>query len=104
MANNTVMIHMDKARNLKYTFNTLLDIEDDFGKPINEITGSMTMKDARKLIYHGLKWEDKKVTEQSTGELIAEYIDNGGSFQELMDIVSKAFTKSLGTSVAPSKK
>jgi len=104
MANNTVMLEMDKARNLKYTFNTLIDIEEDFEKTIAEITGSMTMKDARTLLFHGLKWEDKKLTKEMTGNLISEYVENGGTFKELMETVGKAFTKALGNSAAPSTK
>lgn len=104
MANNTTLVEMDKARNLKYDFNTLIDLEDDFNKPIAEITGEMKMKDVRKMLFHGLKWEDKKLTEEQTGNLISTYIENGGTFQELMEVVGKAFTKSMGNSSAPSKK
>lgn len=104
MANNTIMIEMDKARNLKYTFNTLIELEEDFGKPIAEIGGAnMTMKDVRTLIYHGLKWEDKKLTPEKTGELISDYIDNDNSFQELIEVVGKAFTKAMGNSAVPKK-
>lgn len=103
MANNTIMIQMDKARNLKYTFNTLVELEEDFGKPIAEVGANMTMKDARTLIYHGLKWEDKNLTPDKTGELISNYIENGNSFQELFEEAGKAFTKAMGNSAVPTR-
>lgn len=103
MANNTVILKMDKERNLKFGFNTLIDIEEDFGKPIAEIGNNISLKDVRTLLYHGLKWEDKKLTKEKTGDLITGYVEGGNTLESLMEAVGKAFTKALGNSATPTK-
>lgn len=98
------MIEMDKARNVKYPFNELITLEELLGKPIAEIEKSISFKDIRILAFCGLKWEDKELTLEQTGELITEFTDNGGEMKALMDACGKALKQGMGANKTPSKK
>lgn len=99
----SIMIEMDKARNAKYPFNQLIELEELLGRPIAEIETSMAIKDIRTLVFCGLKWEDKDLTLEQTGELITEFTDKGGSVKDLMQTFGKALKQGMGATKTPSK-
>lgn len=98
----SIAITMDKARNAKYPFNQIIELEELLGKPIAEIEKSMAIKDIRTLVFCGLKWEDANLTMEDAGDLITDYTDNGGSMKELMETFGEALKKGMGAST-PSK-
>lgn len=61
-----------KTRHLRFTFNSLVAIEEALGRPISEIgnimSGSVSVKDIRALIWAGLIHEDKELTQEQVGE------------------------------------
>lgn len=102
MANNTVMINADKARNLKYTVNSLIGLEEATGKPVmnlmdnNEISFTLL----RQLLYFGLKWEDKELTLEKTGDVLDAAMENMG-MADIANAIGKAIQLSLGGTAAP---
>ena len=105
MARKTFVINADKARNLSFTINSLIEIEDYFDKPIGEVMNSMSelnFKTLRTLFYFGLKWEDKELTEVQAGEALEEAIGNMG-MNKVASTLAKAMTTSIGGSMPPSE-
>lgn len=105
MSRKTTLIQADKARNLSYPINTLIEIEDYFKKPIGDVINSMdeiSFRLLRTLLYFGLKWEDKTLTEQHTGEVMQIAIENIG-MQELAQLLAQAMTDCIGQSTPPSR-
>ena len=105
MARKTFVINADKARNLSFTINTLIEIEEYFSKPIGEVMDSMSelnFKTLRTLFYFGLKWEDKDLTEIQAGEALEEAINNM-TMNEVASTLARAMTVSIGASMPPSE-
>lgn len=100
----TVMINADKARNLKFGMNALIELEEMLGVSVTNLDISdFSMKDLRTFFYVGLKWEDKELTQEYAGEVIDSVIENEG-----MESLSKSLAKSIqlafgGKSSPPSK-
>lgn len=100
----TTVLMMDKARNLKFGFNALIELEDALGKPIAEIGDGFRMKDFRTVLFYGLKHEDSSLTLEEVGNLMDIYIEEN-SLEKLSTSLSEAFTKATGGKDAtPSKK
>lgn len=98
-------INLDKERHLKYGFNSLIELEEVMGRPLTDLDDGVAMSDLRAIIYVGLKWEDSELTEESTGDLIDEGIENNENGMEYIgEVVGKAVQKSLGQSAFPSDK
>lgn len=79
-----------KTRNLRYDFNALVALEDKLGVPISKIgevlTGSVSVKNLRTLIWAGLIHEDRGLTQKKVGEWI--------DFSMLSDVIVK-FTEAF---------
>lgn len=100
----TVMINADKARNLKFGMNTLVELEEMLGTPITELdTSSFSMKDLRTIYYVGLKWEDKELTQELAGDVIDAVIENEG-MEYLSNSLAKALESAFGGNSAPPSK
>jgi hypothetical protein len=82
-----VKISLDRERTLKFTLNTLVDVEERLGHSLSELGDKISIKTMRTLLHAGLKHEDKELTEEAVGELIS--LDNIGEVQ-------KALTAALG--------
>ena len=82
-----------KTRHLRYTFNALVALEDKLGVPISKIgdmlTGSVSVKNLRTLIWAGLIHEDGGLTPKKVGEWL--------DFSMLSDIIGK-FTEAFEAS------
>ena len=81
---------------LRFTINTLCDMADS-GIDVmhmNEIV--INVKTIRELFRFGLKHQNKKITQNQAGDLIDEFFDEGGNFEELVQEVMGALAKSLG--------
>ncbi|MBH0159885.1 hypothetical protein [Fictibacillus sp. 26RED30] len=99
----TVAIKADKARNLKFGTNSMVQAEEMLGKPITEFGDQVHLGDLRIILYVGLRWEDKELTLESTGDIMDEILENEG-----IDYLSKklgdAIQKAFGQKAVPSKK
>lgn len=94
MSNKIVTIEADKARNLKFTYNALITLQEDFGLEVDKIGDGMTFKDIRSFYYCGLKHEDKELTEEKVGDLLDDMIEKFGMEYvgtKLAEAVMKAF-------------
>lgn len=81
--NKGIEVELDKKRTIRYTLNSLIDLEERFGSitEVYEVLGeNISMKDLRFLLYVGLKHEDKELTEEEVGELI--------TFQDILNYVN----------------
>lgn len=93
-----ITIQADKARNLRYTFNSLMTLEENLDRPITEIGNNISFKDINVLVWAGLLHEDKDLTREQAGDIIDEVIENEG-LQSLIDKVSQALTNTFGNTV-----
>jgi hypothetical protein len=88
-----VSIEMDKARNLKFGINSLIELEKKINKPLTKLTGEgFALSDLRAILYIGLKWEDKSLTEEQTGEIMDSAIEKFG-----IEYISKKLEESMTT-------
>ena len=99
----TVMIQADKARNLKYGINQMVELEELLGKPVTNMDmENFSMKDLRAMVYVGLKWEDKKLTQEIAGDIMDTAIENDG-IESLSASIGKAMELAFNKVVPPSK-
>ncbi|MGH0775293.1 hypothetical protein ACQVSN_27075 [Bacillus mobilis] len=99
----TVAIKADKVRNLKFGMNSLIELEEILGKPLTSLAEGNTMADVRKMLFIGLKWEDKELTLTNTGDIIDIIIEESG-MDYLMAQVTKALDGSMSGSSFPQEK
>ncbi|MDA1509572.1 hypothetical protein ORN01_25005 [Bacillus cereus] len=83
-------ITLDKERTIKFTLNTLIEIEDVLGHSLAELGDKVTVRAMRTMLTAGLRHEDPEITESYVGELIT--MDN-------MSEVQDALGKAMGGSV-----
>ena len=99
----TVMIQADKARNLKYGINQMVELEELLGKPVTNMDmENFSMKDLRTMFYVALKWEDKKLTHETAGDIMDSVIENEG-IESLSANIGKAMELAFNKVVPPSK-
>jgi len=82
-----VTIMLDKERTLKFTLNTLIDVEDALGFSLASLGDNISIRVMRTLLTAGLRHEDKELTEEMVGEYIT--MDN-------MEDVQKALASAMG--------
>jgi hypothetical protein len=77
-----VTIMLDKERTLKFTLNTLIEVEDSLGFSLASLGDNISIRVMRTLLTAGLRHEDKELTEEVVGEYIT--MDNMGEVQEAL--------------------
>ena len=61
-----VEIEMDKKRHLKFGMNSMISLEKGSWKKFTMLgDGSFSLGDLRTILFIGLKWEDKSLTESA---------------------------------------
>jgi len=68
-----IILELDKTRQVKYTLSSICKLEKEYGsleKAFDLISQSSKMTDILKLLYFGLVWEDKTLTEEALGDMI----------------------------------
>ena len=64
----------EKRRSLRYTFNSLIALEEELGIPIANfdqiLSNAMSLKHVRALLWAGLLHEDKSLSPEEVGEWI----------------------------------
>ena len=86
----------DKEYELKFTINMLCEMSEQGFDVMNIGSMNINIRTIRDLFYYALKGGDKKITKAKAGDLMDAFIEEGGSFDELIDVVMEALGKSLG--------
>jgi len=84
------------AKRLRYDFNALADIEDKAGMSVNELFApkNMGFHAFRLILWAGLKWKDRGLTVERAGMIINDMLAEGYSFDDLAELITKAFEQS----------
>jgi hypothetical protein len=100
-----VAFEADKMRNLKYGMNAMIQLEKKLGKSLSSLANEeFKLEDLRAMLYIGLKWEDKELTEESVGDIMDEAIEKHG-MQYLSEKLGEALQGAFGMQNAiPSQK
>jgi len=94
--NKAVKIDADKERNLKFNYNALIMLEEEFGIDVNDMERNMKLSDVRKLIYCGLLHEESDLTLEQVGDIIDEMLEKHG-MEYVGQKIGEAFSKAFGT-------
>ena len=91
------MLHIkDKEYELKFPVNTLCMMAEDNIDVMNIENVPVNLKTIRDLFYYGLKYENKKITKNQAGDLMDDYLEDGGNIYDLFVEIMNALAKSLG--------
>ena len=91
------MLHIkDKEYELKFPVNTLCMMAEDDIDIMNIENVPVNLKTIRDLFYYGLKYENKKITKNQAGDLMDDYLEDGGNIYDLFVEIMNALGKSLG--------
>jgi hypothetical protein len=91
------MLHIkDKEYELKFPVNTLCMMAEDDIDVMNIENIPVNLKTIRDLFYYGLKYENKKITKNQAGDLMDDYLEDGGNIYDLFVEIMNALAKSLG--------
>lgn len=98
MVKNRVFVKVemnDEEYLLKYDFNSVADIEEYFRKGIGQILSEemMGFNTIRVFYWVGLRWKIKGLTIQKTGQILGEYLSNGGDLDYLVQKMQEALEK-----------
>ncbi len=91
-----IEIELDKPREIRFDFNAIADVELETGMGIGSLFSETNIgfNTFRVLLWAGLKHEDRSITKAKAGELIGNYLKNGGSWTELGDKIFEAIEAS----------
>jgi hypothetical protein len=93
----SVLIELDKPRNIRLTTNALVMAEELIGKPLPEMGQSMGIREVRIILWAGLLHEDRSLSPDDVGELM-DYQD----MEYVGEKVGKALQIAIGGSSVPS--
>lgn len=85
-----------KEYEIKFTINMLCQMTEQGIDVMNISSMRINMLTVRDLFYFGLKGADKKITKNQAGDLMDMFIEEGHTFDELIEMVMEALGKSLG--------
>lgn len=82
---------------LSYSINVLCEMKAD-GIDVMKLNEDMDFIQIRALFYYGLKrMHSKEIkTLEAAGDLMSDFLENGGDMELLGETISKALTHSLG--------
>ncbi|MBP2653355.1 MAG: hypothetical protein H6Q73_924 [Firmicutes bacterium] len=85
-----------KTRKLKFDYNALCEVEAKAGKSVIQLMSAdnLGFGAVRALLYGGLIWQDRGLTMDRLGQMLSEYMSNGGSLGDLMAKISEALNAS----------
>ena len=78
---------------LRYTVNSLCDLEEKAGMPIDRLMDRQ-FSATRLLLWAGLRWNYPKLTVWDAGELIAEHLQRGGTLEDVIDACAEGLRAS----------
>lgn len=110
MNNDTVIINLDRPRELKYTHSALKYIAAELGKDIEEVDKELNpanLEMMETLIYAGLKFDAKEHDEQLEKSQVADLLDYAPSivytFEKFFEAWKIAWGANEGNQTAPVK-
>lgn len=79
----------DKSYTLKFDYNSICDIEEYAGEPIQNFVSEnkIGLNQVRIIMWAGLKWKLAGITKQQVGFMLAKLMENG----QYQDVVKKMF-------------
>jgi len=89
MANKLIEIELDRKRFLETSINVIIKMEEELGRPLNELQENIKISDIRTILYCLLFSDDKKLTKEKVGELMDVAIEKHG-IQYLSDKLTEA--------------
>ena len=97
MMDGAILIN-DKLYYIKFNINIFCEMKAagfDIRKDFNE---DLDFTGLRTLFYFGLKKiHGAEITSyEDAGDLLSDYIENGGDLEKLSEVIAKAFAKSMG--------
>lgn len=108
MPKGIVTINLDRPRHIKFDFNSLADTEKVAGVGLGAIFAEdrIGFNMTRILLWGGLKWEDRRLTVERVGEMLQDYFQGGGSWEEITAKVLEAINACgiFGTQEDPESK
>lgn len=79
-----VSVELDKPRRLRFDINAISDAEEELGTGIGKALQMRAgIREIRALLWAGLKWEDRGLTLERTGYILQDYLNNGGSIDDV---------------------
>lgn len=104
MANKRIVtIEMDKERHIKFGINAMIELEQKLEKPLTSLgDGEVNMIDLRTMLFVGLKWEDKKLTEEAVGDIMDDSIEKHG-MEYISEKLGEAITGTFGQVATPTE-
>ena len=87
----SVLIELDKPRNIRLNTNALVKAEEILNRPISEFGAAFGIKEIRAMLWAGLLHEDKSITLETVGDLIDE-----AGFEYVTDKVGEAINIAMG--------
>lgn len=97
--NETVLRIKGQDYKLVYNINTLCTMTQGGIDILNMQDAKIDLIFLRSLFYYGLKEENKRITENQAGLLMGEYLQEGNSFSDFMQLVLAAIAKALGNNI-----
>lgn len=91
MSSRIVPVTLDRPRLLKFSFNAIADMMD--ADPRIFARG-MSMPAVRCTLWAGLKHEDPALTTQKVGDILDDWLDAGGDYEELIKTIDDALNNS----------
>jgi len=91
----TVLIELDKPRQLRLEANAIADAEEKLGMGFGKIMkAELSIALVRVMLWAGLKWQDRALTLEKVGNLINNFLRNGGDIEYLGQKISEAIIAS----------
>lgn len=83
-----------RKRSLRYDLNALADFEQETGMGFAQLMNTRAIfATARALLWAGLKHEDRGLTVEAVGTLLSEYVQRGGTIDEVLQAAFSAATE-----------
>ena len=99
-----ITIIADKTRVLRFSINSMIEYKqtkgEDIMKAIARLDDGFDLEFLRYMFYLGLKWEDKELTEEQTGEVLDVLFEEKG-IEYVAEILGEAFSKAFGIKETP---
>jgi hypothetical protein len=92
IVNPVIPVQLDRPRNLRITFNTLVEIEKETGKSIMDQATwqNLGVRDLRVILWAALKHEDPDLTIEDVGRMLGPQ-----NMETVANAIGKAFEVSL---------
>lgn len=91
----TILIELDRPRQLRLECNAIADAEEKLGMGLGRIIKEeMSFALLRVMFWAGLKWQDRSLTPEKIGQIMNNYLVNGGDLEYLGTKISEAIIAS----------